>query len=102
MVFVAFLLIGGFLGWWWAIAVPIHVLALAVSAAIYLGGYDCPLTNLEKHLRRSAGGAVYSDGFIAHYLVKPFRPGGMTAALGVGLVVVVVSTTLVAYGRNLV
>lgn len=102
ILFVAFLVVGGFLAWWWPAAVPIHVLALLVSAAIYLRGYDCPLTNVEKRLRTRAGEEVYPDGFIAHYLVGPFRADGMTAALGYGLVAIVTGATLVAYGRHLV
>ena len=100
--FVAFLLVGGFLAWRWPIAALLHVLALVVSGAIYFGGYDCPLTNLEKHLRTQAGEAVYADGFIAHYLVRPVYAGGMTPALGLGLLGLVVGATLVAYGRVLV
>ncbi|MDQ6910360.1 MAG: DUF2784 domain-containing protein, partial [Actinomycetota bacterium] len=61
-----------------------------------------PLTNAEKHLRARAGEAVYPDGFIAHYLVRPIYPDGMTAALGLGLVALVVGATLVAYGRHFV
>jgi len=101
-VFVAFLLGGGFLAWWWPVAAPMHLGALVISAAIYLGGFDCPLTNLEKRLRTSAGQAVYPDGFIAHYLVRPFYADGMTAALGYGLLALTVGATLVAYGSTLV
>jgi hypothetical protein len=101
LLFVAFLLVGGFLAWWWPAAAVVHILALVVSATIYLRGYDCPLTNLEKHLRTRGGGAVYPDGFIAHYLVRPVSGAGMTPALGFGLVVLVVGATLVSYGRNL-
>lgn len=101
MLFVAFLLTGGFLAWWWPIAIPVHVVALVVSAAIYLGGHECPLTNVEKHVRTRAGEDVYPGGFIAHYLVRPFYVEGMTAALGLGLVALVVGATLVAYGRHL-
>ncbi len=100
--FVAFLLIGGFLAWWWPGVAVIHAVALVVSAAIYLGGFDCPLTNLEKDLRRRAGDTVYPDGFIAHYLVRPVYADGMTASLGFGLLALVVGATLVAYGRHLI
>lgn len=100
--FVAFLLAGGFLAWKWPGAAPLHLAALVISSAIYLGGLDCPLTNLEKFLRTRAGETVYTDGFIAHYLVKPVYPGGMTAALGISLVVLVVGATLLAYGRRLI
>jgi hypothetical protein len=102
MVFVTFLAVGGLLPGGGRAALPMHVLALVVSAAIYLSGYDCPLTNVEKHLRTRAGEAVYPDGFIAHYLVRPFYADGMTAVLGLGLVGLVVGASLVAYGRALV
>ncbi|HWC12212.1 MAG TPA: DUF2784 domain-containing protein [Acidimicrobiales bacterium] len=101
-VFIAFLLSGGFVAWWWPGAAALHLSALVASAAIYLGGFDCPLTNLEKHLRTLAGGAAYQDGFIAHYLVRPVYAGGMTPALGLGLLILVVGATLVAYGRHFV
>jgi hypothetical protein len=102
MVFVAFLLVGGFVAWWWPGAALIHVLALVVSAGIYLGGHDCPLTNLEKNLRTRGTGSVYTDGFIAHYLVTPLFAGGMTVALGYSLVALVVGATVLAYGRHLI
>lgn len=102
LTFVAFLVVGGFLAWRWPVALPVHLLALVASSAIYLGGFDCPLTNLEKDLRRRAGETVYPDGFIAHYLIRPFHAGGMNPALGLGLVALVVGATLVAYGRHLV
>ena len=101
-VFVAFLLVGGFLAWWWPIVAPVHILALVVSSAIYLGGLDCPLTNLEKDLRARAGEEVYPDGWIAHYLVRPFYADGMTKALGLAIVAVVVGASVVAYGRHLI
>jgi hypothetical protein len=102
LAFVAFLLGGGFLAWQWSVAAPLHIVALVVSAAIYLGGLDCPLTNAEKFLRTRAGEVPYPDGFIAHYLVRPVYATGMTPALGLGLVVLVVGATLVAYGRHFV
>lgn len=102
LLFVAFLLVGGFLAWRWPSAGPAHIAALVVSAAIYLGGFDCPLTNLERYLRTRAGETPYTDGFIAHYLVTPLYPTGMTAALGIGLVVVVVGLTVLAYGHRLI
>lgn len=101
LAFIAFLVVGGFLTWEWPGVAPAHILALVVSAAIYVGGFDCPLTTLEKHLRTQAGEVVYPEGFIAHYLVAPVRPSGMTARLGSGIVVAVVGITIVAYGRDL-
>jgi hypothetical protein len=101
MGFIAFLLAGGFLAWRWSGLAPVHIVALVVSSAIYLGGFACPLTALERHLRTLAGEPAYQDGFIAHYLVAPFYSGGMTTALGYGIVGVVVALSAVAYGARL-
>ena len=79
-----------------------HLGALAVSAAIYGGGFDCPLTDLEKSLRHRAGRPVYADGFIAHYLVSPVHAAGMTETVGIGLFGAVVAVTALAYGPRLV
>ncbi len=101
LAFIAFLLAGGFLAWVWPSVALAHILCLVVSTAIYLGGYDCPLTNLEKRLRTVAGQRVYSEGFIAHYLVAPVRSRGMTKGLGLGIVGVVVALTVFAYAHDL-
>lgn len=99
--FVAFLLAGGFLARRRRGFTAAHLGALAVSAAIYGGGFGCPLTDLEKSLRSRAGGPVYPDGFIAHYLVSPVHPGGMSETIGIGLFGAVVGLTAVAYGPRL-
>lgn len=100
--FVGFLLAGGFLARRSPVVARAHLGALAVSAAIYGGGLACPLTDLEKSLRRLGGGPVYSDGFVAHYLVSPVYPGGMTDTVGIGLFGAVVAVTAAAYGPGLV
>ncbi len=100
--FVGFLVAGGFLARRHPALGQAHLGALAVSAAIYGGGFDCPLTDLEKALRHQAGAPVYSEGFIAHYLVSPVYPGGMTDTVGLGLFGAVVALTAAAYGPVLV
>ena len=100
--FVGFLVAGGFVARRRPALARAHLGALAVSAAIYGGGLDCPLTDLEKSLRHWAGVPVYPDGFIAHYLVSPVHPAGMTEALGIGLFGAVVAVTALAYGPRLV
>jgi hypothetical protein len=49
--FIAFLLVGGFLAWRWPRLVWTHIPAVLVTAAVFALGADCPLTDLEKHLR---------------------------------------------------
>ena len=51
--------------------VPVVVWALAIVAI----GFTCPLTPLEKLLRRRAGGEAYDNGFIDHYLTGVVYPG---------------------------
>jgi len=99
--FVGFLVAGGFLARRRPGLTKAHLGALAVSAAIYGGGFDCPLTDLEKSLRSRAGAPVYPDGFIAHYLVSPVHPGGMSDTVGFALFGAVVALTVVAYGPRL-
>ena len=99
--FVGFLVAGGFVARRHPAVARARLGALAVGAGIYGGGVNCPLTDVEKSLRRLAGGPVYSDGFIAHYLVSPVHPGGMSDTIGVGLFGAVVVLTAVAYGPGL-
>jgi Protein of Unknown function (DUF2784) len=92
--FVAFLLVGGFVAWRWPRLVWAHLPAVVVTATVFAFGADCPLTDLEKYLRREAGERAYRDGFIAHYLLPMVADG--VRAIAVPVVVVVV--TAIAYG----
>jgi hypothetical protein len=62
---------GGFCGWrwirnpWFRLA---HLLAIGIVVAQTWWGMLCPLTTMEMALRRQAGDAVYTGGFIAHWL----------------------------------
>jgi len=76
--FVLFVALGGLLvikrGWiaW------LHLPAAAWGAAIELGGWICPLTPLENHLREQAGEATYGGDFVARYLMPVVYPEGLT------------------------
>jgi hypothetical protein len=79
--FVLFAVFGGFLAlidWRWAIA---HLPAVAWSSFVNLAGRTCPLTPLEKSLRRAAGKDDYEGGFIQHYIGPLVYPGGMPRRL---------------------
>jgi hypothetical protein len=97
LAFVAFLLAGGFIAWRRPRVLRLHVPAAAVSAGLALTGLDCPLTDLEQWLRRRGGEAAYRGGFVAHYLVRPLHPAGMTPTISVGLRILSVSVVAVAY-----
>lgn len=79
--FIAFLLVGGFLAWRWPRLVWIHIPVVVATAVVFAFGADCPLTDLEKHLRHQAGERAYRDGFIAHYLLPMVPDGARTVAL---------------------
>jgi hypothetical protein len=75
--FVIFAVAGGSLilldlRWAW-----LHIPAVLWSSIVNLANWTCPLTPLETSLRRQAGQAGYSGGFIHHYVGKLVYPGGM-------------------------
>ena len=94
--------VGGFAVWrrpWLAI---LHLPALAWGLWIEASGGLCPLTPLENSLRRAAGEAGYSGGFIEHYLGAIIYPAGLTrnaqwlAAGVLGLINVVAYSLVIA------
>jgi hypothetical protein len=63
----------------------VHVPAVLWGGFIELTGRVCPLTPLEVSLRRAAGQAGYSGGFIEHYLEPILYPAGLGRGLQIGL-----------------
>lgn len=76
--FVLFVLLGGLAVLRWRRLAWFHLPAAAWGAAIELGGWICPMTHLENHLRRMAGGAGYNTSFIERYLEPLLYPLGLT------------------------
>lgn len=96
--FVVFVVAGGFAALRWPKLIYVHVPAAAWGAWIELAGWTCPLTPLENHLRRLAGEAGYTGGFIEHYVMGVLYPRGLTTQIQVILGVAVVVVNAVAYG----
>ena len=67
LAFVLFVVFGGLLVLWRKAIAWLHLPVVVYAAAIEIVGWVCPLTPLEKQLRRLAGGAGYEGGFIEHY-----------------------------------
>ena len=76
--FVLFVALGALLVWKWPRLAWVHVPAAAWGVAIEFGGWICPLTPLENHLRRLAGEEPYGGDFIARYLMPVLYPNGLT------------------------
>jgi hypothetical protein len=97
LLFVAFVVGGGFLlarrpnlGW-------LHLPAAAWGATIEFSGGICPLTPMENHLRMLGGGGVYRGDFVEHYLLPILYPGYLTLPIQWVLGAVVVVVNLAAY-----
>jgi hypothetical protein len=96
--FVAFVVLGGFLAIRWPGVAWLHIPAAIWGALIEFAGWGCPLTPLEVGLRARAGEAGYSRGFIEHYLFQALYPNGLTrgAQLALGTFVIIVNVAAYA------
>jgi hypothetical protein len=98
MLFVVFVMAGGFLLLRWPKLAWLHLPAAAWGAWIEFTGGVCPLTPLENQLRVLGGGGSYSGGFVEHYLLPILYPESLTLPVQLVLGGVVVAVNLVAYG----
>ncbi len=98
--FILFLVSGALLARRWPSLVRPHLAAVAATAAVFLAGADCPLTTWENHFRTADGRPVI-EGFVEHYVVRPFHPDGMTLAVQALVLAAWVVPTVVGYRRLL-
>lgn len=98
LLFVAFVMAGGFLLLRWPKLAWLHLPAAAWGAWIEFTGGVCPLTPLENQLRLAGGGSDFSGGFIEHYLLPVLYPENLALPVQQVLGGVVVAVNLVAYG----
>ena len=94
---VVLMLTGGLLALRWRRLVPAHLPVLLAIVAVNLVGADCPLTSLELALRARAGGEVYGNGFLGHYVLGPLDVDGDGAAAQVAQRLLSVVPNAVAY-----
>lgn len=97
LAFVAFAVGGALLVARWRALAWAHVPAAVWAALIEFGGWICPLTPLEQHLRRLGGEAGYSGGFVEHYLLPILYPGGLTRNLQFTLGALVLFVNVAVY-----
>ena len=96
--FIVFAVSGAILALKWRWIIYVHLLCAAWASLIMMVGWICPLTPLENSLRRSAGEAGYTEGFIDHYLMPIIYPAGLTREIQIWLGVGVVLINLLLYG----
>jgi hypothetical protein len=73
--FLAYLVVGGFLAWWWPWTIWTHVAVCVYGLLNVLVGWPCPLTHVEDWGRAGAGEETLpGTGFIDHYLAGVVYP----------------------------
>lgn len=98
LLFILFVIFGGFLTWRWRWVMWLHIPVALYGFLITVVGWVCPLTPMENRLRQAAGQEGYEGGFIEHYIVMVVYPPGLTPTVqmvaAAGLVVLMV----ISYG----
>ncbi len=92
LLFVLFVMLGGFLILRWPAFAWLHLPAVAWGAYVEIAGRICPLTPLENWLRVRGGEVGYRGDFVTEYLVPLLYPAGLTQDVQLllgGLVVLV-------------
>jgi hypothetical protein len=98
LLFITFVIGGGFLVWRWRRLVWAHLPAAVWGALIEFAGWICPLTPLENALRQRAGDAGYAGGFVEHYVIPVVYPAGLTPTVQIVLGLGVIVVNAIAYG----
>lgn len=96
--FILFVGLGGLLLLRWPGLAWLHLPAVLWGVVIELkGGMICPLTPLENMLRRAAGQAGYSGGFVEHYILPLVYPPGLTRSMQVWIGLFLLALNLAVY-----
>ncbi len=97
--FIAYLVVGGFLAWRWSWTIWTHIAAVAWGFSSLLFGFECPLTHLETWSRvRADEAALPPSGFIDHYITGVLYPRSALEVVRV-LVVVLVAVSWIGFAQ---
>jgi hypothetical protein len=97
LLFIIFVVTGGFLVLRWAWLALLHVPATVWGVFIEFSGTVCPLTPIENQFRQMAGQKGYTSGFIEHYLIPIIYPVGLTHETQVFFGLVVIGMNFILY-----
>ena len=81
----------------WPRAAWAHLPAAAWAAVVEATSGVCPLTPLENHFRRLAGGAPYEGDFVTRHLLLVIYPEGLTSSAQRFLAGLVVAVNAAVY-----
>lgn len=88
-VYLAYVVVGGFLAWRWPSTIWLHLMAAGWGLVVVSAQLRCPLTYAEDWARRRAGEVGLSRGFIDRYVegvLYPERYAGLMQALAAAAV----------------
>jgi hypothetical protein len=97
--FVVFVVLGGVAVLRWRRAAYVHLPCATWGALIELGGWTCPLTPLENHLRALGRQAGYTGSFVEHYVTRVMYPAGLTRGMQLAIGIFVVAVNALVYRR---
>lgn len=89
--FIVFVAVGAVVAWRWPALIWAHLPAMAWGLGTVTIGLPCPLTPLEKGLRRRAGDEGYEGGFVDHYIEDVIYPDEYSSVLRSLVAVMVVA-----------
>jgi len=81
LAFIVFVAVGGLIAWRRPWVLWLHVPSVVWGVAIVMVGFSCPLTPLEKTLRRLADEEGYGGGFVDRYIEGVVYPESLTPLL---------------------
>jgi len=96
-VYLAYLLLGGFLAWRWTKMIWPHLAAAVWGVLIVFNLVACPLTIAEVWARRLAGDEPVNGGFIDRYVTNVIYPGRYVGEVRIGIALVVLVSYVGAY-----
>ena len=99
LAFVLFVALGGVLVLRRPKLAWVHVPCAIWGSAIEFGGWICPLTYLENHLRLLGGADAYGVGFVDRYILHILYPQGLTRGTQMVLGALVLAVNGYVYAR---
>ena len=97
LLFIIFVVAGGFTIVRWRWMVLLHVPAAIWGAFVEIKGLLCPLTPWENSLRQLAGEKGYPESFIEHYIIPLIYPAELSQHMLIIMGVMVIAINLCVY-----
>ena len=97
LLFILFVVSGGFLALKWLKIVYLHIPAVVWGVYIEFSGKICPLTPLENWFRLKSGQISYEGDFIERYIIPIIYPVNLTRDMQVTLGVTALLINVLAY-----